>query len=88
MRADKHYYVNADRSRIVERDDPDAAYLLAAEGDDISTEDARKYRLGRYADPEPTVAKADDQSAEAKMVDGPAENKAQKAPAKKDDKDK
>lgn len=46
MKADKRYYLNADRSRVVEEGDPDAAYLLAAEGTDISNEDVERYGLG------------------------------------------
>lgn len=91
MKADKHYYVNADRSKVVDRDDPEAAYLLAAEGDDISTEDAKRYKLGRYApeqaEPKPG-AKAEEQPAESKAVDGPPENKAMKPAAKKADEGK
>lgn len=74
MKADKRYYLNADRSKVVDEHDPDAAYLLAAEGGDISTEDAKKYGIGHYA------PKADDEmpadEPEAKMVPAPPENKA------------
>lgn len=94
MQADKRYYLNADRSRVVEEGDPEAAYLLAAEGAEISNEDVARYGLGskKAKEPEPTVVQSitadppkDDKDAESKMVEGPAENKAQKAPAKKDD---
>lgn len=74
MRADKHYYVNADRSRIVDRDDPSAAYLLAAEGDDISAEDVKRYGLDK------PKAKAE-KPAESKAVAGPPENKDAQKPA-------
>ena len=55
--AEKRYYLNADRSRVVEEDDTDATYLLAAAGDDISNEDVERYGLGkkRPAEPEPMV---------------------------------
>ena len=68
VRADKRYYVNADRSKIVEESDPQAAHLLAAEGDDISSEDVQKYGLGKK--------KADEKPAESKAVPAPPENKA------------
>lgn len=91
MRADKRYYVTADRSRIVEEDDPEAAILLAPEGGDISNEDAKRYQLGRYA-PEPEQdnagsVKAEEKPAETKAVGAPPENKARTSSAKKDDKD-
>ena len=82
MRADKRYYVTADRSRVVEEGHEDAAILLAAEGDDITNEDAKRYGLGRYA-PEPAEPKPEEKPAEAKMVPAPAENKAQKMGEKK-----
>lgn len=96
--AEKRYYLNADRSRVVEEDDPSATYLLAAEGTDISNEDVERYGLGKkkMADPDPVVVhstaadppKADEAPAEAKMVESPPENKAMKLAAKKADEDK
>jgi hypothetical protein len=38
-------YVNADRTRIVAEDSPDAAYLLGGEGDEVSDEDAKRYGI-------------------------------------------
>lgn len=72
MKADKRYYLNADRSKVVEEGDPAAAYLLAAEGADISNEDAKKYGLGRYAPEDEMPA---DES-EGKAVQSAPENKA------------
>jgi hypothetical protein len=72
--ADKHYYVNARRTRIVDRDDPEAAFLLAAAGEDISNEDVRRYGLDKpkkKAEPE------------TKAVESAPDNKAMKPAAKK-----
>lgn len=81
MRADKRYYVNADRSKVVEEGDPEATYLLAAEGDDISTDDAKRYELGRYApEPDEIEAKAEEKPADTKAVQTAPENKARQAP--------
>jgi hypothetical protein len=95
MRSDRRYYLNADRSKIVEEGSSEAAYLLAAEGADIPTEDARRYKLGRYADDEASVAqdvaadaKAEEKPADAKAVAGPPENKAQGRAASKADESK
>lgn len=97
MLAEKRYYLSADRSRVVEEDDPDAGSLLAAEGDDISSEDVERYGLGKKkaaapepvavpsiaADPEPA-----EEAVEAKAVSGPPENKARAAATRKADEDK
>lgn len=89
VRADKRYYLNADRSRVVDEHSPDAAYLLAAEGDDITNEDVKRYGLGarKQAEekPEPE-AKSEETPAETKMQPAPPENKA--VPAPKATKDK
>lgn len=44
--SEKRLYVNKDKSRVVEEDDPEAAYLLVAEGSELSDADAEKYGLG------------------------------------------
>lgn len=67
--ADKRYYLTADRSRVVEEGDPEAAVLLAAEGTLVAEEDAKRYGLdlsekgaaraalpGREAEPTPALA--------------------------------
>ena len=43
--ADKRLYLNRDKSEIVEEDSPEAAFLLAAEGQEVSQEDVEKYGL-------------------------------------------
>lgn len=65
--ADRRLYHNADRSRIVEEGDPDAAYLLVAEGAELP--DAEAKRLGLDA------VKAKSKPAETKRVEGPPEDK-------------
>lgn len=96
MRADKRYYLNADRSRVVDADSPDAAYLLAAEGDDITNEDVKRYGIGKAKapDPDPAVVHstaadpAPEPEADAKAVSEPAENKARVMRAGKADEGK
>lgn len=41
--ADKTYFLNADKTKTVAEDSPDAAYLLAREGGQVSDEDVKKY---------------------------------------------
>ncbi len=36
-------YLNADRSKAVSADSPDAAFLLGNEGDELNDEDAKEY---------------------------------------------
>jgi len=89
VRADKRYYLNADRSRVVEEGHPSAAYLLAAEGDDISNEDVKRYGLGKKQAPEPEpmvvhstaadVQTEDDDKPETKAVEKAPANKARSA---------
>lgn len=43
--SDKALYVNADKSRVVPGDSPEAAFLLVGEGGQLSDEDAAKYGL-------------------------------------------
>lgn len=70
FKSDKRLYVNADRSKIVEEDSPEAAYLLVGAGGQVSDEDAKKYGL---KEPKPAAKAAE---AESKQVDAPPENKA------------
>lgn len=74
MQADRKLWLTADRERVVEDGDPDAAFLLAAEGDELDDEDVERYGLNR------SQKKA--ASAENKQT-APAENKAASTTAKK-----
>lgn len=44
-KSDRRIYLNADKSKVVEGDSPEAAHLFAVEGDDVSDEDAKRYGL-------------------------------------------
>lgn len=97
-KSDRRLYTTADRSRVVDEDDPEAAILLAAEGMEI--QDAEAERLGltgkHKGEPEPTVvhsiaadpepkddAPAEDDEPKAKAVSEPPSNKAQRQAEKK-----
>lgn len=64
--ADKRLYVNADGTKVVDEDSPDAASLLIAEGGELSDEDAKKYGLKN--------------TAESKAEHAPSEDKAERGP--------
>lgn len=65
---DRDLYLNADKSKVVEADSEEAAYLLGRAGQSISDQDAEKYGLaGKKVQAE---AKAP-ASAEAKAPKGP-----------------
>ena len=64
-------HVNADKSKVVPEDSPEAAYQLATKGKRIPMEQARA--LGLVKAPK----------TEAKAVDAPPEDKAVKAPQAK-----
>ena len=48
--ADHRIYLNRERTAVVDEADPEASFLLAAEGAAITVEDAERYGLGDYAD--------------------------------------
>lgn len=78
-RSDKRLYINADRSRIVEESDPDAAYLYATPGKLVPMDEAIRYGLAGKQDAEKVEVPAnveDDQKPEtsAKAVE-PSEDK-------------
>ena len=81
FKSDKRLYVNADRSKIVEEDSPEAAYLLVGAGGQVSDEDAKKYGLKASRSAE--NKKADDEP-ESKQVAEPPQNKAQTMRSGKD----
>lgn len=68
--ADRRLWLTADRDRVVEEGDADAAFLFATPGKTVSDEDAERYGL--------KPAK----KAEAKQA-APAEDKQASAPANK-----
>lgn len=78
MKADRKLYLTADRERVVEEGDPEAAFLLAAPGKEISDADAEKYGLK----PAPAAEEKEAAPADNKQAAAPA-NKARKAAKKK-----
>jgi hypothetical protein len=81
---DKRLYLNENRSQVVE-EGPDARFLFAAEGTQVSDEDATRYGLNA---PKAAVAAeepAADVDAEAKQVAAPPENKARRMRSDKDE---
>jgi hypothetical protein len=44
-KATRRLYLNKDKSAIVDENDPQASFLLAAEGNEVSAEDVEKYGL-------------------------------------------
>jgi hypothetical protein len=68
VRADRRLWETADRSRVVEDGDPEAAFLLCIPGDEIPEEQAKRYGLlkGNDAGPreEPTAEGKPSESAD------------------------
>lgn len=85
---DRRLFLTADKSELVDEDDPRAAFLWAGEGSEVSEEEAKRvgYKGGtKKADDEPsgsglTVSKEADQPAN-KAVEAPEADKAE--PVKK-----
>jgi hypothetical protein len=78
---DRKLWLTADRERVVEDGDPEAAFLLASAGKTLDAETVERYGL----DPKAGKGKgakdaAPDAQAEAKAVAEPPANKAVKAP--------
>ncbi len=72
-KTEKRLYVTADRSRVVDEDDPAAAVLLAAEGVEIQDDEAARLGLTgkRHAAAEPEVVYST--VAPPKEADAPSE---------------
>ena len=66
MTSDRRLYLTADKSRVVEEGDLEAAYLLVGEGGELEDELAARYGLSL-----PSAS-----GVLAKAVSGPQENKA------------
>ena len=60
FKADRRLYHNADKSKVVEEDDPEAAYLAIAEGQEVPDAEAKRLGLDKV---------------ESKQVKGPPEDK-------------
>lgn len=54
----KRLYLNADKTKVVEEGDPEAAWVLVGEGGQIPLEDAERYGLTKEKAAEPAETKA------------------------------
>lgn len=78
MIADRRLWLTADRARVVEEGDPEAAFLFTSPGKEISDEDAERYGL----DEKPKAEEKQAETPADKEAPAPA-NKARKATKKK-----
>jgi hypothetical protein len=63
--AQRRLYVNADRTKVVPEDSPEAAFLLAPEGDEVDDETAERLQLKRRKmEPEDKARKAENATKE------------------------
>ena len=70
--SDRRIYLNADKTKVLEHDDPEARWLLAGEGVEVDAETVKQYNLRRLDE------------GDEKAVEAVPENKAvSKAPANK-----
>jgi hypothetical protein len=56
--SEKRLYLNADRTKVVAEDSPEASFLLVGEGGEVSDEDAKTYGLKAAEAPETKQVKA------------------------------
>jgi hypothetical protein len=87
MIADRNLYLTADRERVVEEDDPAAAFMFYSKGKEIPDAEAERYGLDAPApepepEPEAPAAKQKAVESENKKAAAPA-NKARKTAKKK-----
>ena len=54
--SDRRLYLNADGTKVVEHDDPEAATLLVGEGGELDDAEAAKYGLGQKAETKQVAA--------------------------------
>lgn len=88
-RAPRRLYLTADKSRVVEESDPEAASLLAGAGAEVSQADVERYKLRELPEPSEAEGRAEDAEdapasegeARGKAVAGPPEDKAQAGPS-------
>lgn len=52
IRSDRRLYFTKDRDRVVEEGDPEGVFLFAAEGDEVSDEDAKEFGITVKAQPQ------------------------------------
>lgn len=70
---DRRLWLTADKERVVEEGDPDAAFLFVSAGKEVSDEDASRYGLDA-----PAPAPAPEPEPE-KQADPPADKQAKRA---------
>lgn len=66
--AKKTYFLNSDKSKLVDEGSAEAHYLLAREGAYVSPEDAKKYKLSVEDDPV-ELAEVVDETTEAETAE-------------------
>jgi len=81
--SDRRIYLNADKTKVLEHDDPEARWLLAGEGVEVDAETVKQYNL-KHLDAPAEDAPTEDAAPEGKAEAAPQANKAvSKAPANK-----
>jgi len=85
-RLDRRLWLTAERDRVVEDGDPEAAFLLGAPGQILSDAEAQRYGLtGKKADAQQLELPDPDKQTDQKAQDA-SRNKAQAAQAQRRDK--
>lgn len=90
VKADRAYYVNADRSALADEGSEDAAFLLAAKGGEVSAKDAERFGITGMSEEDAKALEGVDNTAQSPDIDadgraegGPeGDNKALEAPPK------
>jgi hypothetical protein len=78
--ADRKLYLTADRERVVEEGDDDAAFLFKGEGDEITDEEAKQYGISARKEEQTEPAQKARQSPEAATEADTAEAREAKQP--------
>ena len=74
-RAPRRLYLSRDKERVVEEGDPEAGFLLAAEGAEVPQAEVDRYQLHELPEPNPAA-----DAPKGKMVAAPPEDKAKAPP--------
>lgn len=77
----KALYVNADKSKVVPEDSPEAAFVLVGENGEVPDAEAKKYGLGEYAKGYKAPEPMEGQPVPSTAADPEPEPKAGKGPA-------
>jgi hypothetical protein len=76
FKSDRRLFHTADKSRVVEADSPDAAYLFVSEGQTVSDEDAERFGLEAPDAGDEAEGDETEESADAKAASKPRTTKA------------